>query len=86
MDDESNKISRVARALEARQERKDANSSALVATRGNLPMVVARNAGEAKNARKDTKLFREQKRFNDHALKVGKIHNSQKHWRDPLLQ
>ena len=47
-------------------------------------MVVARNAGEAKEARKATKQFKEMRAFNDHKLRIGKVHNNQKHvseWR-----
>ena len=42
-------------------------------------MVVARNAGEAKEARKATRQFREMKVFSDHKLRIGKVHNNQKH-------
>lgn len=73
------KVSRLAAALEAKEARKQADSSALIPSRGGLPMVVARNAGEAKEARKAQREFREVRKFNDHFTRVAKVHNHQKH-------
>jgi len=80
------KVARLAAAFDAKQARKTADSSALVASKDGLPMVVARNKGEAKEARRSQREFREVRRFNDHFTKVAYVHNSQKHFRDPLLQ
>lgn len=49
-------------------------------------LVKARNAGEAREAGRHIREFRDQKRREDFKTKVGFIHNSQKHFRDPLLQ
>jgi pre-60S factor REI1 len=75
------KVARLAAAMEAKAARKEMNSSALIPRKdgSSLPMVVARNAGEAKNARRDTVHVTHQKAWDKHALKVGKVHNSQKH-------
>ncbi|KAF5326159.1 hypothetical protein D9611_000154 [Ephemerocybe angulata] len=68
-------------------------NSALVPTRGGFgafgsggQVVKARNRGEAREAGRHTKEFRDMKRREDFKTKVGFIHNSQKHFRDPLLQ
>jgi len=53
---------------------------------GGMQVVKARNAGEAKEAGRHMKEFRDVKRRQDFKTKVGFIHNSQKHFRDPLLQ
>lgn len=49
-------------------------------------VVKARNKGEAREAGRHIREFRDQKRREDFKTKVGFIHNSQKHFRDPLLQ
>lgn len=45
--------------------------------------VKARNRGEAREAGRHVREFRDMKRREDHKTKVGFIHNSQKHFRDP---
>lgn len=49
-------------------------------------MVKARNKGEAKEAGRHVREFRDMKRRENFKTKVGFRHNSQKHFRDPLLQ
>lgn len=49
-------------------------------------VVKARNKGEAREAGRHIREFRDQRRREDFKTKVGFIHNSQKHFRDPLLQ
>lgn len=68
-------------------------NSALVPRRGGYgaygsgtEVVKARNRGEAREAGRHVREFRDQKRREDFKTKVGFIHNSQKHFRDPLLQ
>lgn len=68
-------------------------NSALVPRRGGFgafgsgtEVVKARNRGEAREAGRHIKEFRDQKRREDFKTKVGFIHNSQKHFRDHLLQ
>ncbi|KAL1408421.1 pre-60S factor rei1 [Vanrija albida] len=51
-----------------------------------LETVKARNAGEATWAKKQAKAFKDQRTREDFKTKVGFRHNSQKHFRDPLLQ
>ena len=46
-------------------------------------VIKARNRGEAKNAGRHVREFRDQRRREDFKTKVGFIHNSQKHFRDP---
>lgn len=65
-------------------------NSALVPRKGGFgaykagtEVVKARNRGEAKEAGRHVKEFRDQKRREDFKTKVGFIHNSQKHFRDP---
>ena len=53
---------------------------------GGMQVVRARNAGEAKEAGRHMKEFRDVKRKEDFKTKVAFIHNRQKHFRDPLLQ
>ena len=48
--------------------------------------VKARNRGEAKEAGRHIREFRDQNRREQFKTKVGYIHNHQKHFRDPLLQ
>ena len=48
--------------------------------------IKARNRGEAKEAGRHVREFRDQKRREDFKTKVGFIANSQKHYRDRLLQ
>ncbi|KAF5322550.1 hypothetical protein D9619_001410 [Psilocybe cf. subviscida] len=68
-------------------------NSALVPTRGGFgafgkgtEVVKARNRGEAREAGRHVREFRDMKRREDFKTKVGFIGNSQKHYRDPLLQ
>ncbi|KAJ6499442.1 C2H2 type zinc-finger-domain-containing protein [Mycena sanguinolenta] len=68
-------------------------NSALVPRKGGFgafgsgtDVVKARNRGEAREAGRHVREFRDQKRREDFKTKVGFIHNSQKHYRDPLLQ
>lgn len=68
-------------------------NSCLVPVRGDFgafgrgtQVVKARNRGEAKEARRHVKEFRDQKRREDFRTKIGYRGNSQKHYRDPLLQ
>ena len=53
---------------------------------GGMQVMKARNAGEAKEAGRHMREFRDVKRKEDFKTKVGFIHNHQKHFRDPLLQ
>jgi pre-60S factor REI1 len=65
-------------------------NSALVPRKGGFgafgmgtEVVKARNPGEAREASRHVKEFRDQKRREDFKTKIGFIHNSQKHFRDP---
>ncbi|CDO76715.1 hypothetical protein BN946_scf184796.g9 [Trametes cinnabarina] len=49
-------------------------------------VVKARNAGEAREAGRHVREFRDQRRREEFKTKVGFRHNYQKHYRDPLLQ
>ncbi|THH30937.1 hypothetical protein EUX98_g3264 [Antrodiella citrinella] len=49
-------------------------------------VIKARNAGEARNAGKHVRQYRDQQRREHFKTKVGFRANSQKHFRDPLLQ
>ncbi|TEB37586.1 hypothetical protein FA13DRAFT_1786751 [Coprinellus micaceus] len=49
-------------------------------------VVKARNRGEAKEAGRHVKEFRDMKRREDFKTKMGFVGNNQKHFRDPLLQ
>ncbi|KAG9316517.1 C2H2 type zinc-finger-domain-containing protein [Chiua virens] len=49
-------------------------------------VVKARNRGEAREAGRHVREFRDQRRKEEFKTKVGFIHNNQKHFRDPLLQ
>lgn len=71
----------------------DKENSALIPVKGgygafgNGTMTVkARNRGEAREAGRHIREFRDQKRREQFKTKVGFIHNHQKHYRDPLLQ
>ncbi|KDQ57570.1 hypothetical protein JAAARDRAFT_130649 [Jaapia argillacea MUCL 33604] len=68
-------------------------NSALVPRRGGFgafgsgtEVVKARNHGEAKEAGRHVREFRDQKRREDFKTKIGYRNNYQKHFRDPLLQ
>ena len=68
-------------------------NSALVPRKGGFgafgsgtEVVKARNRGEAREAGRHVREFRDQKRREDFKTKIGFIGNSQKHYRDPLLQ
>lgn len=68
-------------------------NSALVPRRGafgafgmGTEVVKARNAGEAREAGRHVREFRDMRRREEFKTKVGYRHNSQKHYRDPLLQ
>ncbi|KAG6857254.1 hypothetical protein H0H87_007087 [Tephrocybe sp. NHM501043] len=65
-------------------------NSALVPRKGGFgafgsgtDVVKARNRGEAREAGRHVKEFRDQKRREDFKTKVSFVHNSQKHFRDP---
>jgi pre-60S factor REI1 len=67
-------------------------NSALVPRKGGFgafgngtDVVKARNRGEAREAGRHVREFRDQKRREDFKTKVGFIHNSQKHFRDPRM-
>ena len=67
--------------------------SALVPRRGGFgafgagtQVVKARNRGEAREAGRHVREFRDQKRKEDYKTRVGFAQNNQKHFRDPLLQ
>ena len=49
-------------------------------------VVKARNRGEAREAGRHIREFRDQRRKEEFKTKVAFIHNNQKHFRDPLLQ
>ena len=49
-------------------------------------VVKARNRGEAREAGRHIREFRDQKRKEDYKTRVGFAQNNQKHFRDPLLQ
>ncbi|KAH8083816.1 C2H2 type zinc-finger-domain-containing protein [Cristinia sonorae] len=53
---------------------------------GGLDVIKARNTGEARDAGKHVRQYRDQARREHFKTKVGFRHNSQKHFRDPLLQ
>jgi pre-60S factor REI1 len=68
-------------------------NSALVPRRGGFgafgsgtEVVKARNRGEAKEAGRHIREFRDQQKREQHKTQVGFRHNHQKHYRDPLLQ
>lgn len=68
-------------------------NSALVPMKGGFgafgsgtEVVKARNKGEAKEAGRHVREFRDMKKRENFKTKVGFRHNSQKHYRDPLLQ
>ncbi|KAF7315321.1 Zinc finger protein 622-like protein [Mycena indigotica] len=68
-------------------------NSALVPRKGGFgafgagtDVVKARNRGEAREAGRHVREFRDQKRREDFRTKIAYINNSQKHYRDPLLQ
>ncbi|EPS99867.1 hypothetical protein FOMPIDRAFT_1050208 [Fomitopsis schrenkii] len=71
----------------------DDKHSALVPRKGGFgaygsgtEVIKARNRGEAREAGRHVREFRDQRRREDFKTKVGFIHNNQKHFRDPLLQ
>lgn len=53
---------------------------------GGTEVVKARNRGEAREAGRHVREFRDQRRREEFKTRVGFIHNHQKHYRDPLLQ
>ena len=54
--------------------------------RGGFGQVVkARNAGEAREAGRHVREFRDQRRREEFRTKVAFIHNNQKHFRDPNM-
>ncbi|QRV93965.1 C2H2 zinc finger [Ceratobasidium sp. AG-Ba] len=68
-------------------------NSALVPTKGGFgafgsgtEVVKARNRGEAREAGRHIREFRDQNKREQFKTKVGFVHNNQKHFRDPLLQ
>ena len=67
-------------------------NSALVPRKGGFgaygngtEVVKARNRGEAREAGRHIREYRDQKRREDFKTKIGFIHNSQKHFRDPCM-
>ncbi|KAI9442441.1 C2H2 type zinc-finger-domain-containing protein [Lactarius indigo] len=71
----------------------DRKHSALVPRKGGFgafgagtEVVKARNRGEAREAGRHIREFRDQKRKEDYKTRVSFVHNHQKHYRDPLLQ
>ena len=67
-------------------------NSALVPRKGGFgafgngtDVVKARNRGEAREAGRHVREFRDQKRREDFKTKIGFVHNSQKHYRDPCM-
>lgn len=71
----------------------DKNRSALVPRKGGFgafgagtEVVKARNRGEAREAGRHVREFRDQKCKEDYKTRVAFVHNHQKHYRDPLLQ
>ncbi|ORX34346.1 hypothetical protein BD324DRAFT_635486 [Kockovaella imperatae] len=69
------------------------SNKALVPTAGGagsfgrgLEVIKARNAGEAKWAKKQGRSFNESRRREAQRTRVAFVHNNQKHFRDPLLQ
>ena len=71
----------------------DKKHSALVPRKGGFgafgvgtEVVKARNRGEAREAGRHIREFRDQKRKEDYKTRVAFVHNHQKHYRDPLLQ
>ena len=71
----------------------DKKHSALVPRKGGFgafgvgtEVVKARNRGEAREAGRHIREFRDQKRKEDYKTRVAFVHNYQKHYRDPLLQ
>ncbi|KAI0302567.1 C2H2 type zinc-finger-domain-containing protein [Russula brevipes] len=86
-DDSSNSGRAIVRRLLADKH------SALVPRRGGFgafgagtEVVKARNRGEAREAGRHVREFRDQKRKEDYKTRVAFVHNHQKHYRDPLLQ
>jgi pre-60S factor REI1 len=68
-------------------------NSALVPRKGGFgafgsgtEVVKARNRGEAREAGRHVREFRDQKRKEDYKTRVAFVQNNQKHFRDPLLQ
>jgi pre-60S factor REI1 len=68
-------------------------NSALVPRKGGFgafgqgtEVVKARNRGEAREAGRHVREFRDQARREQYKTRVGYVHNNQKHFRDPLLQ
>ena len=51
-----------------------------------MQTIKARNRGEAREAGRHIREFRDQKRKEDYKMRVAFVHNHQKHFRDPLLQ
>jgi pre-60S factor REI1 len=60
-------------------------NSALVPMKGG-GTIKARNAGEAREAGRHVREFRDVKKREQFKTSVGFKHNHQKHYRDPLLQ
>ncbi|KAI0081870.1 hypothetical protein K474DRAFT_1586518 [Panus rudis PR-1116 ss-1] len=79
-------------AAQVKEMLKEKNSSLVPAKGGfgafggGLNVVRARNAGEAREAGRHVREFRDIRRREYFKTKVGFRHNNQKHFRDPLLQ
>ncbi|UZJ53070.1 hypothetical protein CBS101457_002390 [Exobasidium rhododendri] len=78
----SNSGREVASRLNQRREKKD---ELLVQGRGGN-VVKARNRGEAREAKKHISTYRDSNKREQYKTQIGFRHNSQKHFRDPLLQ
>jgi pre-60S factor REI1 len=78
----SNSGRELATRLNTRREKKD---DLLVQSRGGN-VVKARNRGEAREAKKHISTYRDSNRREQYKTQIGYRHNSQKHFRDPLLQ
>ncbi|WFD36201.1 pre-60S factor rei1 [Malassezia cuniculi] len=74
-----------ARALAHRLADQQAGSALVVKDRGGRE-VTARNRGEAREATRHIREFRDMQRKEAFRTKVAYRHNNQKHFRDPLLQ
>lgn len=66
--------------------RANGRNSALIVKDRNGGEVKARNRGEAREAKRHIREFRDSQKREQFMTRVGFVHNSQKHFRDPLLQ
>ncbi|PWN21114.1 hypothetical protein BCV69DRAFT_282611 [Microstroma glucosiphilum] len=66
--------------------RANGRNSALTVKDRNGGEVKARNRGEAREAKRHIREFRDSQKREQYMTRVAFVHNSQKHFRDPLLQ